>query len=79
MVDNTHFLAPSTDCTQIVEKYSALLEVEHEDQIPVDANHSAMCKFEVDSDDIFEKVYKRIQRMRTDPRPGRTNQMGTLL
>jgi hypothetical protein len=57
-----------------------LLEVEHEEQIPVDANHSAMCKFEADSDDTFEKVYKRIQRMRTDllAQPGRTNQMGRL-
>lgn len=79
MVDNTYFLASSTDCTQIVEKHSALLEVEHEEQIPVDANHSAMCKFEADSSDIFKKVYRRIQRMKTDPRPGRTNQMGTLL
>lgn len=78
MVDNTHFLAPSTDCTQIVEKHSALLEVEHEEQIPVDANHSVMCKFEADTDDTFEKVCKRIQRMRTDPRPGRTSQIGTL-
>ena len=74
------FLAPSTDCTQIVEKHSALLEVEREEQIPVDANHSAICKFEADSDDTFEKVYKRIQQMKTDPlaQPGKTNQMGTL-
>ena len=57
-----------------------MLEVEHEEQIPVDANHSAMCKFEADSDDTFEKVYKRIQRMRIDPlaQPGRINQMGRL-
>ncbi|KAH8693883.1 hypothetical protein BGW36DRAFT_463515 [Talaromyces proteolyticus] len=48
----------------IVEKYSALLEVNHEEQIPVDADHSAMCKFETDSDDTFEKVYKRVKRIR---------------
>ena len=58
-----------TDQIQIVEKHSALLEVDHEEQIPVDADHSAMCKFETDSDETFEKVCKRVQRMRKDPRP----------
>jgi len=52
----------------IVEKYSALLETNHEEQIPVDADHRAMCKFETDQNDTFEKVYKRIQRMRNNPR-----------
>ena len=52
---------------QIVEKYSALLEVSHEEQIPVDADHRAMCRFETDSDVTFEKVYKRIKRMSNNP------------
>ncbi|KAJ9496115.1 hypothetical protein H2202_008361 [Exophiala xenobiotica] len=52
----------------IVEKYSALLETNHEEQIPVDADHNAMCKFETESDDTFEKVYKRVQRMKNNPR-----------
>ncbi|KAK5202499.1 hypothetical protein LTR41_011753 [Exophiala xenobiotica] len=52
----------------IVEKHSALLETNHEEQIPVDADHSAMCKFETESDGTFEKVYKRVKRMKNDPR-----------
>lgn len=55
------------DQAQIVEKNSALLEVSHEEQIPVDADHSAMCKFETDQDATFEKVYKRIKRMKNNP------------
>jgi hypothetical protein len=45
-----------------VEKHSAFLEVSHEEQILVDAHHSAMCKFETDGDGTFEKVYKRVRR-----------------
>ncbi|KAL9098250.1 MAG: hypothetical protein Q9163_006061, partial [Psora crenata] len=52
----------------IVEKYSVLLETNHEEQIPVDADHSMMCKFETDNDSTFEKVYKRIRRMKSNPR-----------
>jgi hypothetical protein len=77
MVDTAHLFPSTTDRVQIVEKHSALLEVEHEEQIPIDANHSAMCKFEADSDDTFEKVYKRIRRMRTDSRPRVTDQTST--
>ncbi|KAI9808253.1 MAG: hypothetical protein M1825_004710 [Sarcosagium campestre] len=54
--------------TLIVEKHSALLETNHEEQIPVDADHSAMCKFETEADDTFEKVYKRVKRMKNTPR-----------
>ncbi|KAI9875725.1 MAG: hypothetical protein M1823_007413, partial [Watsoniomyces obsoletus] len=53
----------------IVEKQSALLEVEHEEQIPVDSDHSAMCKFATAGDDTFERVYKRIRRMQKEARP----------
>jgi hypothetical protein len=76
-VDTVHVFTSTTDRVQVVEKQSALLEVEHEEQIPIDANHSAMCKFEADNDDTFEKVYKRIRRMRTDPRPRVTDQTST--
>lgn len=48
---------------QIVEKYSALLEVQGEDQIPVDANHLDMCKFGARDDPVYEKLFKRILRM----------------
>ncbi|KAK5260992.1 hypothetical protein LTR40_003095, partial [Exophiala xenobiotica] len=51
----------------IVEKHSALLETNHEEQIPVDADHSAMCKFETEDDPTFEKVYKRVNRIKNDP------------
>jgi hypothetical protein len=59
-----------------VEKHSALLETNHEEQIPVDADHSAMCKFETEGDDIFEKVYKRVKRMRGNQRPVAAEQSG---
>jgi hypothetical protein len=62
-----------------VEKHSALLEVNHEEQIPVDADHSAMCKFETEHDDTFEKVYKRVRRMKNSPRRGTDEQSGMSL
>ncbi|MCJ1303205.1 hypothetical protein MMC08_006013 [Hypocenomyce scalaris] len=49
--------------TLIVEKHSALLEVDGEDQIPVDANHSDICKFAARESDTYEKLYKRVLRM----------------
>jgi hypothetical protein len=48
---------------QIVEKRSALLDVDGEEQIPVDANHEDMCKFASRDDDAYEKLFKRIRRM----------------
>ena len=62
-----------------MEKYSALLEVPHEEQIPVDADHSAMSKFEYEGDDTFEKVYKRIRRVRDKPQRSAHEQSGTSL
>jgi hypothetical protein len=61
-----------------VEKHSAFLEVNHEEQIPVDANHSEVCKFEADEDDTFEKVYKRVKRIRNNPQRIANEQLGTL-
>ena len=62
-----------------MEKHSALLEVNHEEQIPVDADHSAMCKFETELDDTFEKVYKRVRRMKNSPRRVAGEQSGMSL
>jgi len=62
-----------------VEKHSALLEAHHEEQIPVDADHSAMCKYETENDDTFEKVYKRIKRMRNNPHRIMNEQSGMSL
>lgn len=53
-----------------------MLEVNHEEQIPVDADHSAMCKFEMEDDDTFERVYKRVKRMRNSPRRVANEQSG---
>jgi hypothetical protein len=60
-----------------VEKHSALLEVTHEEQVPVDADHSAMCKFEKEEDDTFEKVYKRVKRMKNRSQCQTNEQLGT--
>ena len=46
-----------------MEKHSALLEVDGEEQIPVNANHEEMCKFMERQDDAYEKIFKRIRRM----------------
>jgi hypothetical protein len=59
-----------------VEKHSALLDVQHEEQIPVDADHSAMCKFEREDDTTFEKVYKRVKRMKNNPRHTTNERLG---
>ena len=69
----------TTNQIQIVEKHSALLETNHEEQIPVDADHSAMCKFEKEDDDTFEKVYKRVKRMRNNPQRIMNEQSGMSL
>jgi hypothetical protein len=65
-----------TNSAQIVERHSALLETHHEEQIPVDANHSAMCKFETEANNTFERVYKRVKRMMNTPRRGDNEQSG---
>ena len=46
-----------------MEKYSALLEIDGEEQIPVDANHEELCKFPERESDAYEKIFKRIRRM----------------
>ena len=60
-----------------MDKHSALLETNQEEQIPVDADHSAMCKFETSDDDTFEKVYKRVRRMRINTRHIPNEDLGT--
>lgn len=47
----------------VVEKHSALLEIDGEEQIPVDANHVDMCKFTGQGDAVYQKIFKRIRRM----------------
>ncbi len=46
-----------------MEKHSALLEVDGEEQIPVNANHEEMCKFMGRQDDVYEKIFKRVRRI----------------
>lgn len=48
---------------QVVEKPSALLEIDEEEQLPVNANHIQMCKFGSQDDETYEKVYKRVLRI----------------
>lgn len=48
---------------QVVEKYSSVLDIVEEDQLPVDANHVEMCKFGSQDDETYEKVYKRVLRI----------------
>jgi hypothetical protein len=40
-----------------------LLNVKHEEQIPVDANHRDMCRFETRADATYDKLSKRLNRM----------------
>ena len=46
-----------------MEKHSALLEIDGEEQIPVDADHEQICKFMDREDEVYEKLFKRIRRM----------------
>ena len=46
-----------------MEKHSALLEIDGEEQIPVDADHEQICKFMEREDDVYEKLFKRIRRI----------------
>lgn len=51
------------DTIKIVDKQSALLQVENEEKIPVEANHQEICKFASTTDETYEKLYKRMGRM----------------
>ena len=53
------------DLEQIVEKHSALLNVDGEEQIPVDANHREMCRFDERDDVVYEKLSRRLGKMLT--------------
>ena len=46
-----------------MEKHSALLEVDGEEQIPVDADHEQLCKFMEREYEIYKKIFKRICRI----------------
>ena len=56
---------------QIVPQSSALMEIDGEDQQPVDADHRLMCKFDSQQDEIYKKLIKRLQRMQKGKATGR--------
>ncbi|KAI1157492.1 hypothetical protein F5B18DRAFT_644862 [Nemania serpens] len=47
--------------TVVVEKYSAVMEVSHEEAVLMGGNHSEVCKFG-NNDDRFDQVWRRIKR-----------------
>jgi hypothetical protein len=71
-------LAMRADVHQVVEKQSVLRDVEHEDAIPVYADHRQMCKFEKDDDDTFQTVWKKIEQIRKQSRPTSSTKLSTL-
>lgn len=48
--------------TPIVDRMSALMMLDHEDQVPMEANHTEMCRFDGDQDPGFLMTCKRIER-----------------
>jgi hypothetical protein len=46
-----------------VEKHLALLEIDREEQIPIDTNYKEMRKFAESNNNIYKKLFKRIRRM----------------
>ena len=60
-----------------MEKHSALLEIDGEEQIPVDANHEEMCKFMDREDNVYEKLFKRVRRMIKDQSSAHLNSSRT--
>lgn len=51
---------------QIVEKHSALLNVNGEEQIPVDANHRDMCRFEGRDDPVRETLQENTRNVESE-------------
>lgn len=49
--------------SKIVEKWSACLEIENEEHIPMDVNHHELCKFASQDDSNYQSVYKRVVRI----------------
>lgn len=47
-----------------METHSALLDIQGEDQIPVDANHQQICKFEGRENAVYDKLIRRVRRIR---------------
>lgn len=50
---------------QIVPDYSALLQVAHEKEVPVYANHTMICKFESSDDETYQTVCTTLQKWLT--------------
>lgn len=61
---------------QIVDDQSALLGVPNEESIPVDADHSHICKFKEHDDDTYKKCYKRVARILSQRKDNRQTQEG---
>lgn len=55
IINIIHYLGLYTDPDQIVEKCSALPKAARRAE-PVNDDHRTMCKFELDSDNTFERV-----------------------
>ncbi|GAB1316536.1 DUF676 domain-containing protein (Fragment) [Madurella fahalii] len=61
----------------IVDKMSSLMHLDHEDQVPLEANHVELCRFESEDDEGFKRTVKRITRAaRGMPNPMQTNRWG---
>lgn len=46
-----------------MEKHSALLDIENEDQIPIDTDHKWLAEFSGSDDVAYEKLFTRVLRM----------------
>jgi hypothetical protein len=46
----------------IVDKLSSVMNIAHEDQVPLEADHLQLVRFENENDDAFRLTYKRIAR-----------------
>ncbi|KAK3314382.1 hypothetical protein B0H66DRAFT_607606 [Apodospora peruviana] len=55
------FAWPGTSST-IVGRMSALMNLDHEDQVPLDAHHMDLCRFESERDPAFKRTYLRIKK-----------------
>lgn len=49
-----------------MDRHSAFLDIDGEEQIPMDANHEDICKFSDRKDDNYEQVYIRVQKLITE-------------
>lgn len=62
-----------TDARQVVERSSALLDIAHENTLPVDADHNQICTFEEESE-VFFRVLGHIKSMAPEHRKSSVKQ-----